>query len=245
MRKKGSRGHALEPQQVRQLALPSYIADGNGEDKEDAKKDDVDVLSNRFTFVVPQPLSVDQAKRALPPGRASILGRTSIREDDLVRVSRMSNQSLAYAESTTSGSNANGHAPRIQRLSQRSGERLVRAKTRKSMAAGKVSLALARTSEFNRKESLWEWMSSLTQAETWRGLSAKSMLQSSRFDNLISFLILANSLTIGLEADYAAQNITEAAPWPYRVFEVFFCAVFTCEISLRVWAYKKSFFLET
>jgi len=120
----------------------------------------------------------------------------------------------------------------------------VRAKTRKSMAAGKVSLALARTSEFNRKESLWEWMSSLTQAETWRGLSAKSMLQSSRFDNLISFLILANSLTIGLEADYAAQNITEAAPWPYRVFEVFFCAVFTCEISLRVWAYKKSFFLK-
>eukprot|EP00959_Pyramimonas_sp_CCMP1952_P021434 452083-Pyramimonas_sp.AAC.1 len=47
-----------------------------------------------------------------------------------------------------------------------------------------------------------------------------------------------------MEADYAAQNVTDTAPIAYRVFEVFFCIVFTTELVLRVYVYKLEFFLK-
>jgi hypothetical protein len=115
-------------------------------------------------------------------------------------------------------------------------------KNRQSLAAGKVSLALLRHSE-TKPATLMEWIWSLTQRRTYRGLTAARILASSRFDNVISILILGNSLTIGLEADYAARNVTDAIPWPYRYFEILFCVVFTSELALRVWVQKMSFFL--
>ncbi|CAK0883037.1 unnamed protein product [Prorocentrum cordatum] len=146
-------------------------------------------------------------------------GRASLRE----RSTEANNDSVFF------GPNASVHIqknPKIRRGSTRGSRG-----AGQSLYMGRVSMAIAKADE--KKPSFAEWARSLTRLETYRGMSAAAILGSFR-----------NPITIGMEADYAAQNVTDTAPITYRVFEVFFCIVFTTELVLRVYVYKLEFFLK-
>jgi len=110
-----------------------------------------------------------------------------------------------------------------------------------SLANLRISRAV-RKARNTRKTTMLELTRSMFNAETYQNLSGAAILSSARFDNAISLLILGNALTIGMEADYAARNVTEAVPWIYRAFELFFCVIFTTELVLRVYVFKLAFF---
>jgi len=227
--------------QVQHLVPPNYIADvtestDDGNDNIEREGSNVvdftgtngkDVSSTSFTVIVPPPSEPESNRinRKTSPGRM-MHGR----QDRAMYDSDGSPTSLRERVTDLQvSSEARSASPIIEKM-----------KTRQSLAAGRVSLALARQSEAAAEQTpLIKWLLSLTQRNTYQGLTAKTILQSSRFDNVISFLILGNSLTIGLEADYA---VTHAVPWPYRFFEIFFCVVFTSEVVLRVWVHRVSFF---
>lgn len=62
------------------------------------------------------------------------------------------------------------------------------------------------------------------------------------FDTLTCALIVLNAICIGWEADYMADHMLQHAPTGFRVMEVFFCVVFTLEISIRMAAHGFFFF---
>merc|ERR1719491_2900718 len=75
----------------------------------------------------------------------------------------------------------------------------------------------------------------------WRFFTPSAILASSRFDNMISMFIMVNAISIGVEANSSAQNLTDNSPTTYRVVELFFCAIFTSELILRIWVHRLRF----
>lgn len=78
--------------------------------------------------------------------------------------------------------------------------------------------------------------------KTFWNMTARELLLSSRFDNLVGCLILLNAATIGWQADYAARNVTEDFPVYFTVVERVFCVLFTFELLLRMYVHKLRFF---
>eukprot|EP00927_Polykrikos_kofoidii_P034666 TRINITY_DN29368_c0_g1_i1.p1 TRINITY_DN29368_c0_g1~~TRINITY_DN29368_c0_g1_i1.p1 ORF type:complete len:922 (-),score=144.40 TRINITY_DN29368_c0_g1_i1:62-2827(-) len=75
----------------------------------------------------------------------------------------------------------------------------------------------------------------------WR-MSAKEMLHSQRFDNLVGSLILLNAITIGAQTDYNAVNMTDFVTKEYYIIDWIFCVAFTTELALRLMVYRCKFF---
>mmetsp|Transcript_73218 Transcript_73218/g.204501 ORF Transcript_73218/g.204501 Transcript_73218/m.204501 type:complete len:448 (-) Transcript_73218:28-1371(-) len=83
-------------------------------------------------------------------------------------------------------------------------------------------------------------------------LTARRILHSSRFDNVISSMIILNAFTIGIETDACAVEVsnrradcaTESPELEWRLFEVFFCTVFSAELALRIYVKRAKFLFE-
>jgi hypothetical protein len=250
------------------LAPPHYISE-DGEDSEDGESEEADVSEVRppppiverpTTPAEPEPSLIVENPRgstafAVPRQTQPPVAELNVEGQD--RTSRGSNGSQlspgsgkASVRERNSQSPANHsvqfgpsgtvHIQKRTRIQQGSTRGSIRAG--QSLHMGRVSMAIARAEPI--RPPFLEWLMTLTKPETYRGISAAAVLSSFRFDNMISLLILGNSITIGLEADYAARNGTDSAPLAYRVFEVFFCIVFTSELLLRVYVYKLEFFLK-
>jgi len=73
-------------------------------------------------------------------------------------------------------------------------------------------------------------------------MSAKDILKSSRFDNMMGCLILLNAVTIGMQTDYSCRNMTEDYPMPFKVISKLFFFVFLLELVLRIHVQRLRFF---
>eukprot|EP00927_Polykrikos_kofoidii_P011868 TRINITY_DN15075_c0_g2_i1.p1 TRINITY_DN15075_c0_g2~~TRINITY_DN15075_c0_g2_i1.p1 ORF type:complete len:628 (-),score=123.42 TRINITY_DN15075_c0_g2_i1:647-2530(-) len=73
-------------------------------------------------------------------------------------------------------------------------------------------------------------------------MSAMELLESAKFDNCIGALILMNAITLGIQADYAAQYRTDDFPQVFQIIERIFAFFFTSELALRLYAMRLSFF---
>eukprot|EP00927_Polykrikos_kofoidii_P043360 TRINITY_DN37430_c0_g1_i1.p1 TRINITY_DN37430_c0_g1~~TRINITY_DN37430_c0_g1_i1.p1 ORF type:complete len:619 (+),score=135.49 TRINITY_DN37430_c0_g1_i1:85-1941(+) len=74
-------------------------------------------------------------------------------------------------------------------------------------------------------------------------MSAFELLESNKFDNCVGALILFNAVTIGIQADHAAQSRSDDIPAYLRTIDFFFCAAFTAELSLRLYVMRCRFFV--
>merc|ERR1712032_993637 len=61
------------------------------------------------------------------------------------------------------------------------------------------------------------------------------------FDLTITTFILLNAIFIGVQTDYMARNSHDVVPEVFRVCEMFFCAVFVAEISVRISQQRRAF----
>eukprot|EP00928_Gymnodinium_smaydae_P019055 TRINITY_DN17275_c0_g1_i1.p1 TRINITY_DN17275_c0_g1~~TRINITY_DN17275_c0_g1_i1.p1 ORF type:complete len:849 (-),score=131.50 TRINITY_DN17275_c0_g1_i1:61-2607(-) len=66
---------------------------------------------------------------------------------------------------------------------------------------------------------------------------------SAHFDVGSGLLVLLNAITIGLQTNVMAQGVMVETPFEYRVIEMFFCFIFTCEILCRVAVYRMLFLI--
>jgi len=69
------------------------------------------------------------------------------------------------------------------------------------------------------------------------------VVRSNQFDMCISGFIVLNAVSIGLQTEYMAGHVTESVPIVYRVAELTFCVVFSCEVALRLYVHRLSFFM--
>eukprot|EP00927_Polykrikos_kofoidii_P011849 TRINITY_DN15068_c0_g1_i2.p1 TRINITY_DN15068_c0_g1~~TRINITY_DN15068_c0_g1_i2.p1 ORF type:complete len:576 (-),score=113.97 TRINITY_DN15068_c0_g1_i2:76-1803(-) len=76
-------------------------------------------------------------------------------------------------------------------------------------------------------------------------MSARELLDSSKFDNLVGTLILINAIVLGVQSDYAARKLTDEFPPIFSIFERIFCVAFTSELFLRLYVMKLEFFYRT
>eukprot|EP00443_Scrippsiella_acuminata_P101835 CAMPEP_0115603630 /NCGR_PEP_ID=MMETSP0272-20121206/16523_1 /TAXON_ID=71861 /ORGANISM="Scrippsiella trochoidea, Strain CCMP3099" /LENGTH=487 /DNA_ID=CAMNT_0003039151 /DNA_START=174 /DNA_END=1634 /DNA_ORIENTATION=+ len=64
-----------------------------------------------------------------------------------------------------------------------------------------------------------------------------------RFDYVSGLLVFANAITLGVQTDFMARHVDlDVVPLFFRILELFFCAVFTGEILLRIYVYRGYFF---
>jgi hypothetical protein len=82
----------------------------------------------------------------------------------------------------------------------------------------------------------------LNQPYTWK---ARQLVHSASFDYVFGFFLIANGVVIGLETNYNAQNGYDHTPIAYRVFDVCFCIAFGLELSVRLFAYRAKFFVQS
>jgi len=63
------------------------------------------------------------------------------------------------------------------------------------------------------------------------------------FDYVSGLLVFANAITLGVQTDFMARHVDlDVVPLFFRILELFFCAVFTGEILLRIYVYRGYFF---
>eukprot|EP00443_Scrippsiella_acuminata_P125771 CAMPEP_0115639990 /NCGR_PEP_ID=MMETSP0272-20121206/35553_1 /TAXON_ID=71861 /ORGANISM="Scrippsiella trochoidea, Strain CCMP3099" /LENGTH=634 /DNA_ID=CAMNT_0003077211 /DNA_START=9 /DNA_END=1911 /DNA_ORIENTATION=- len=67
-------------------------------------------------------------------------------------------------------------------------------------------------------------------------------VQGVQFDCISGFLVVVNAALMGIQIDWQARRLSTESPVIFRIFEVFFCVIFTFELVLRIIVYKKSFF---
>eukprot|EP00929_Paragymnodinium_shiwhaense_P018073 TRINITY_DN12800_c0_g1_i3.p1 TRINITY_DN12800_c0_g1~~TRINITY_DN12800_c0_g1_i3.p1 ORF type:complete len:523 (-),score=105.60 TRINITY_DN12800_c0_g1_i3:305-1873(-) len=61
-------------------------------------------------------------------------------------------------------------------------------------------------------------------------------------DMMISTCILANGISMGMQADYMAMRLTDASPDVYMILEIVFLFVFATELFVRLAIHKRSFY---
>lgn len=81
----------------------------------------------------------------------------------------------------------------------------------------------------------------LTHENTFKG-KLLIVFQSAAFDYISAFLVLLNAITIGIQTDYMAKEVTEEVPIAFRMIDVFFCVAFTSELCFRMSAQRCDFF---
>jgi len=70
-----------------------------------------------------------------------------------------------------------------------------------------------------------------------------NVVTSNAFGIFIALMVCINTLFIFLQSDHAARNPQEETPAIYGMAETTFLAVFAVEILLRIWVYRREFFL--
>mmetsp|Transcript_36683 Transcript_36683/g.84394 ORF Transcript_36683/g.84394 Transcript_36683/m.84394 type:complete len:673 (+) Transcript_36683:42-2060(+) len=68
----------------------------------------------------------------------------------------------------------------------------------------------------------------------WCQSTARSVVESRRFEFLVATFIIVNAIFIGVQGDWAIQHVDEELPWTIRAVNVVFTAFFTLEIFLRI-----------
>eukprot|EP00928_Gymnodinium_smaydae_P051336 TRINITY_DN34875_c0_g1_i1.p1 TRINITY_DN34875_c0_g1~~TRINITY_DN34875_c0_g1_i1.p1 ORF type:complete len:594 (+),score=90.49 TRINITY_DN34875_c0_g1_i1:40-1821(+) len=70
------------------------------------------------------------------------------------------------------------------------------------------------------------------------------IVESERFEHFCGFLVMVNSLAIGLQTDYRVMHgKKEGAGIDFiDILDAFFCALFSCELMMRMYAYRGRFF---
>jgi hypothetical protein len=59
----------------------------------------------------------------------------------------------------------------------------------------------------------------------------------------MGFMLLLNAFTIGYQTNYMAkQKLDDEVPAGFRVVDIFFCVLFTCELSARYWVFGASMY---
>lgn len=81
-----------------------------------------------------------------------------------------------------------------------------------------------------------------TSSGSLRQMTIAEFIQTSFFDNLVGGVILLNAAVIGIQTDRNARALAGDVPLVFYVFEQFFAAWFTLELSLRIYVYKIAFF---
>lgn len=71
---------------------------------------------------------------------------------------------------------------------------------------------------------------------------AADIVKSAIFEYGIIACIIANALTIGIQTDILARERIEEAPYIFDVFETFFCVVFSFELFIRMYVFRRRFF---
>eukprot|EP00929_Paragymnodinium_shiwhaense_P026829 TRINITY_DN1586_c0_g3_i1.p1 TRINITY_DN1586_c0_g3~~TRINITY_DN1586_c0_g3_i1.p1 ORF type:complete len:746 (-),score=139.57 TRINITY_DN1586_c0_g3_i1:183-2420(-) len=82
----------------------------------------------------------------------------------------------------------------------------------------------------------------LWRAEIWLWEKSARLVCNVRFDYCSALFILANSVVVGANTDYVAQNIGAELPGVFRIFDLLFCAVFTAELALKLFVHRLNFY---
>eukprot|EP00746_Dinoflagellata_sp_MGD_P007807 gnl/MRDRNA2_/MRDRNA2_115532_c0_seq1.p1 gnl/MRDRNA2_/MRDRNA2_115532_c0~~gnl/MRDRNA2_/MRDRNA2_115532_c0_seq1.p1 ORF type:complete len:662 (-),score=121.10 gnl/MRDRNA2_/MRDRNA2_115532_c0_seq1:22-2007(-) len=70
---------------------------------------------------------------------------------------------------------------------------------------------------------------------------AAKLVKNPWFDSSTGFAILINAGYIGYQADWAASHLGEKSPESFRILELMFCVIFTCELALKIYVDRKQF----
>jgi len=70
----------------------------------------------------------------------------------------------------------------------------------------------------------------------------RRIVESSYFDYVSALLILVNAVSLGVQTDYMARNLTAEEPLVFRIVEKIFCFLFTSELAMRLCVHRFSFF---
>jgi len=68
------------------------------------------------------------------------------------------------------------------------------------------------------------------------------LVRSNTFEACISILIVLSAAHIGFQTDHMARNMLDKAPMIFRVPDLIFLILFTCELGLRLFAFRGDFF---
>jgi len=73
-------------------------------------------------------------------------------------------------------------------------------------------------------------------------MSVRRIVESAYFDYLSAVLIMLNAISLGLQTDYMARELTAEEPLVLAVIEKIFCFCFTAELVLRLIVHRLQFF---
>ena len=65
------------------------------------------------------------------------------------------------------------------------------------------------------------------------------------FESASMFMLIANSIAIGIQTDYVASNMVSTVPAYLRALDIVFCIFFALELSVRLTAFGRRFFTMT
>jgi len=72
--------------------------------------------------------------------------------------------------------------------------------------------------------------------------SFRTLIKSEMFDYFMGVFLALNAISIGIQADYMARNLSEDHPPTHlRVIEVVFCVIFFLELMARITVYRSKF----
>jgi len=102
------------------------------------------------------------------------------------------------------------------------------------------------------RASVMEWAFGLKrqgstrfQETTWLRMRALRLVSNSFFEYLSMVMLLANAVAVGVQTDYMAVKQAPSAPKVWRGMDMFFCIFFSLELTLRLAAFGKKFFVMT
>lgn len=112
--------------------------------------------------------------------------------------------------------------------------------TRKSDASTKAK-QISRVIFSHKGRSKKARVSILRDRSNWQTLLLE-LITNKYFDLAVAVTILLNGVVVGIQTHVMAVDSTDKAPLFYEVVELIFCAIFTVELSIRLFALRLKFF---
>lgn len=78
----------------------------------------------------------------------------------------------------------------------------------------------------------------------WQG-HVHSVLNSKVMEFIVTTVIMLNAVNIGVQADWSMKNSSRDTPWQFQVANSTFSVLFLIELLLRLFAFRKKFFLRS
>lgn len=76
----------------------------------------------------------------------------------------------------------------------------------------------------------------------WWSHRLHAFVRGSTFDYISVSLVLLNAISLGIQTDWQARNVTGDTTTGFRVVDGLFCVLFTTELLLKMWSYRCEFF---